>query len=240
MSYLRRYGHHVLGFGSGLFMMLMLTALPSPAQERVTIEIAVLPPTEAIALLESPDQRVLNSAVTVIAAAFRENATAYSPAERLALLDGLESLVRGVRAEERSERSIRAAFAILQILALDPGIQAVERQQIPGRLMRIYHRSTVPIVQTMAVYNLGEVLAQTPVEAPAIGRVLMTIAQSRPSTAGVPPRVGLDALVQAGNAGVPFLRRLFEEGNVEDPDVRAFLAEHARKGYPVKGRAGEG
>lgn len=223
----------------GLAILYCLLPGPIGAQEPVKIEITALRPQEALSKLESGDQRTLNGAAAVITAAFGQNLDKYTPAQRRELLDGVERLALGqADTGEAPERAVRTAFAILNTLALDPSIKPVERREIPGRLMRIFHQSQSRECRTLAVYSLGEILASAPTEAPAIGRILTSVASGSPGPGSVPPRAALDALLNAGEQGVPLLRWLHDEGSVQDAEVRAFLNEHARRGYPVRRKGG--
>lgn len=216
-----------------LAMMLMIPQIAQAQEPRPVVKARA--PSAALAALESGDPAV----VSVIAAAFRENYSEYTDAERNALLDGVEAIAAG-RVEGPNvspHRSRRAAFSILAILALDSLITAPERNEVPARLMRIFETGEPLESRLLAVLNLGDVLSREPAESATILELLTFISTSPGAVRGVPPAVAVEALLAAGPIAVPTLRELHETGAIRDPQTRVWLSKLAERGFST-GRGG--
>lgn len=172
-------------------------------------------------------------ATSLITAAFRERYRAYSDTERQELLDGVERIARSAR-ETIHDPSVTTAISILAIIALDPSIAAPESREIPRRLMRIYRETDRVNVRSLAIMRLGDMLAVFPEESEEIAEVLTSVASAPFSPGQVHPMIAIDALRNAGEAGLPALRRLHEDNLVQDPATRAHIQALAKNGFPAR------
>lgn len=237
----------------GAALGLMLTTLvmhPSDAcAQRAKVQSPVLGPAEALSMLASGEPRALNEASAAIGAAFARdvnsseavvvgNYNQYTDDQREDLLDGLERIARGDRLSGdvvSNRKAIAAAHAVLLGLmhprAATP--QAYKRR-IPGLLVRIYQEAQEQPAEALTVSDLGYALGERPAEASAIEEILYKVASAQPSSTSVPPQAAIEALENAGPAGVATLRRLHEQNAVRDMMARAHLAKLAENGYPVR------
>jgi hypothetical protein len=102
---------------------------------------------------------------------------------------------------------------------------------VPARLLRIYAQSERVESKALAVGVLGAMLARYPGYRPEVEEILFSVASEPFKQGSVHPQTALDALVQAGEAGIPLLRRLHEEQAVQGEGARVYLRELARRGF---------
>lgn len=225
--------------------------------QQTVITISAPEPADALSMLASGTSADMRQAATVIRAAFRKdradgevirvgNYEKYSAHQRQQLLDGLERIAIGTGVPHTSTAPDRA-LAILNTIAFDPAVDVAEESEIPGRLLRIYSRTTSRAVRSLAVLMLGDVASLTPPETPQILELLEEIATTAPLTMNaighqvwapeqVRAQTAIDALVNAGPQGISVLRRLHEDRSVNDAAARAALDAYAARGFPLERR----
>lgn len=236
-----------------LLLLTLVVAMPEKAAaQRSTVTINVLEPAEALAKLASGERTAVRGATNVISAAFSNdvrdgdllrvgNYDRYTDTQREELLDGLERMASGDL--EVPRRALQGAHTSVTII-MHPKAPTPDRwkREIPRRLLRIYRGSQTNQNRTakaLVVSSLGDALGLGPPEAPAIEQALYEVATgpSVPDSPGwVAPESAVQALIHSGQAGVPTLRRLHEEGEVQDMMLTARLRILAEDGYPVRRR----
>lgn len=215
---------------SGLVLALMLLV---PCGAAAQVGALVWPPESALVRLASGEPDLVSGAGNVVTAAFGQNYARYSPAERQRLLDGVERIARGEAGtdELRTRRSITEAFSILAVTALD-SIPVPEDREIPRRVLRIYRESNGSSSRAQAVYLLAQLLPRYPASRAEIETLLFEVASAPSAPGRVAPISPINALLlYAGEAGIPVLRRLHEQGAVQEPGAAVFLREVAKQGY---------
>lgn len=235
---MRPFNAHTDRVGNTRLLVVLLgvtagTPLPAASQNRVM----VVEPATALAQLASGDRELINTASVVIRAAFRENLREYSNEQRRVLLDEVERIARGeTQADELGTISaLTTAFSILNGIATDT-VSVPEDREIPGRVMRIYAETGRRDSKGLSVSVLGEMLPHYPAERAGIEELLITVASAPPTPDRVPPQTAIDALVNAGEPGVPALRRLHEERSIKEPGAAVYLRELAKTGYRRRDR----
>ncbi len=226
----------------------MVVAPQSAGAQRATISVDVLNPSEALTMLSGGDPLTIRGASRVISAAFSQddsteaamrigNHGRYTDPQREELLRSLEQIAGG--GSGLTLRSVMAAHATLVgILHPQAPTPARWKREIPGALLRIFHESQDGVARALAVSSMGDALGLRPREAQAIAQALYEVAAAVPrrSSGAVAPSAAVNALMSAGEAGVPTLRRLHEEGAVKDAMLAARLRILAEQGYPVQRR----
>ncbi|MGH7576527.1 MAG: hypothetical protein ACREM1_15555 [Longimicrobiales bacterium] len=192
---------------------------------------------EVLARLERGDIRSIN-----IRSAFEMdgNYARYTDGERQQFLDALERIARG--GADQSARD--AAFTELSLIARSPRTTALQAQEIPSRLIRIYEQTTIRESKWDAIYNLGRVLRTSPRESPQITRLLVLLIKQpvttretiegaqQYQTETVASYQALDALFSACDVAVPVLRQLYAERvAIPDDETRARIEEAADQGF---------
>lgn len=214
-----------------------LAPVASASAQKVQHIVPVVEPAKILGYLESGEQEAMLGVYAATRAAFRQHYEKYTDAQRQELLDGLERVARGeVEGPELNrEVAIRSATVLLELIGTDTTVVAPEAREIPRRLLRVHHQTKDPHIRSSILLTLGDLVQIDPPEAPEILALLAKYLTAPPDRGpdDVPPATALDALIDAGAAGVPVLRRLHEEGAVKDPVADMSLRYHARMGYPV-------
>ncbi len=235
----RRY-YHVVG-------LLVLAVVPAvaDAQERILNQFPVVDPDSALEMLIDPDTRGRGAAL--IASAFevkrQEGSTLhwgnydeYTSGDRQRLLDGLKQVARGdIRGDKVNvEAASHRAFRILRVLAVDPNSSAAEAAEVPRRLLRIFHESSLRDSGVAAISTLSTVLYRWPDSAPEAVAVFRQLASQAYDQNEVLPTIALDALLNSCELGRDAIRELYEGGSAEHPEVRMRLYGLHQSGFPLR------
>lgn len=219
------------------FSVLAPSATPAMAQE---LGLQVFPPETALARLAAGEL-----SPSVIVAAFEENReqdgrlrlgnrAEYTDADRTMLLDGIEELITSVPRGSGLDRGVTDGFTTYGIIALGLWDSAPEAREIPSRLLRIYERSDNETSRSLALSHLAVILPLDPPESAAIMEILVTVATRPTLLPGEPdPSTGVNALMQACEAGAATLQRLLDEGAITDRSARLFAEDFAARGFPI-------
>jgi len=237
-SFRRDIRHRPWSDGALLAALFFLgSELVAPTDAAGQVRILTADPATALARLESGEPGQISEASVVIKAAFRSNYDRYSAAQRQQLLQGVERIARGEAGADDLgiTRGVRTAFAILSSIALDT-VSVPEDGDIARRMLRIYQQTSRLDSKALSVSSLGRIASRYPAERAEIDSLLFSVASAPFTPDRVHPRTAIDALLSAGDVGLPVLRRLHEQRAVRDRATALFLRGIAERGYryPVR------
>lgn len=168
----------------------------------------------------------------------------YTSAQRRQLLDGLERIA--IQASPRPPGNTydpaNEAVSLLKEIGLYLRDVAPEAREIPARLLRIYDRAETSIedstrrsvMRMSALDGLAKLLALGPAESEEIIDLLWDVATGPGPPEDLPVYDGVRAFLKTCDVGVPYLRRLHDEGLVQHAETAAWLRGLAERGFPVE------
>lgn len=149
----------------------------------------------------------------------------YQPANVDELLNTLEQL-----ALSGSANRVRASAAMM---LATPGLRTAPdpMQGTVGRMIRLYHASSDPLVKGVILSTLPRVAECQPAL-----RLLRSVAAAPLQSPDFPaaPSTALGALAAMGDEGRAVLRELHVTGAVRDPSARRELAVLAERGFRIR------
>ena len=187
---------------------------------------------ESVSALASGERAAVGRGRAIITAGLAENYARYSPEDRRLLVDGLIRVGRGESSGDDAARTraVTAALGAMLTVATDSFVTPEDEEIVRG-FVAIYRDSDRLEARALAVSLMGRIFPKYPTQQRDIVGILEAVATSEAEPGEVHPQTAIDALLDAGERGIPILRRIHDGGAVKDPGVAVYLRELVRRGF---------